>query len=260
VRIANTLVTGVLFTAVVGEGAYIIKTQRQVTALTSQVQQLTGEAAGDDESPVATRSGGGSSWVGESRTAPANAPSRLPVPRFNPAPPEAAPSGPGTTSAGTTPLPPVLDTPEARTQLRNFVAAELQAQRENMREQARQARDEEIQRRMENTFKTLGISPEQGAKVTQVLAQGDESRRQVREKVQSGQLTRADVGKELQTLRESTDKQLREVLGEEKAQKFQEMQRQGGGWGRGGGGPGGPGGPFFGGPPGGGGNQPPAQR
>jgi hypothetical protein len=258
------LVTGVLFTAVVAEGAYIIKTQRQVDTLVNQVQQLTVEA---EEGPVRElpRSSG-SSWMGDRPTAAAGgAPARLPPPRFNLPPPESpalagsVPSTPGTNKA---PLPPALDTPEARDQLRNFIATELQVQRDNMREQQRQQREEEQQRRMEATVKALGISPEQGAKLSQVMAQADDSRRQLRDKVQSGQVSRNDLGKEFAALREQTDKQIRDAIGDEKAQKFQELRRQQGPGGGGFGGPGGPGwGPGFrgaGGPPPGGG-QPGAQ-
>jgi hypothetical protein len=241
------LVTGALFAIVIAEGAYIIKTRRQMDTLTTQVQQLAAEAVAEGGDATAAREPSrGNGWVGERPTATSGAPGRLPPPRFNTAP---APSGSppaGSPAGGQTPLPAVLDTPEARGQLRQFVAAELQRERDDWRQQQQQARDEEAQRRLEATIKTLGLNADEGKKLTDIVTKSQDQRRQLRDKVQSGQLARADVAREFTTLREQTDKELKAALGDDKAQKFQEMQRQNRGPG---GGPGGPGGPRGWGPP-----------
>jgi hypothetical protein len=241
VRTANLLVTGSLFVAVIAEGAYIIKTNRRMEALTNQVQQLAAEAVADEPASRDLGRTGGNGW-GADRPGPNPAPARLPPPRFNTTTPTAAAPA-GSAPAGGPALPPALDTPEARQQLRAFVAAELQRERDDWRQQQQQARDEEAQRRLDATIKALGLNADEGKRLTDAVTKSQEQRRQLRDKVQSGQLARADVAKEFTTLREQTDKEIRAAIGDEKAQKFQEMQRQNRG-------PGGPGGPRgFGGPP-----------
>jgi hypothetical protein len=249
VRLANLVVTGTLFAAVIAEGAYIIKTHRQMEALTTQVQQLAAESPGD-EAPARDVSRP-SAWVGGGPTRGPGAPTRLPPPRFAPTA-SAAPSAPS--PSGGPALPPVLDTPEAREQLKQFVAAELQHQRDDWRQQQQQAREQDNQRRMDATIKALGLNADEGKRLSEVMTKVQDQRRDLREKIQSGQLARADMAKEFTALRDQTDQQIRAVIGDEKAQKFQELQRQnrspGGGPGFGGGGPGfGGGGPGFGGPP-----------
>jgi hypothetical protein len=252
VRIANVLVTGTLFTAVIAEGAYIIKTHRQMEALTTQVQQLASEVGDDpvDRTPAPERP-----WVGERPTGSRNPARNLPPPRFNTA---AAPTTTGSAVNGTVALPPVLDTPEARDQLRQFVTAELQHQRDDWRQQQQQQREEAEQRRLESAIKTLGLNGDEAKKLTEAVSKAQDQRRDLREKIQSGQIARADIGKEMGALREQTDKDLRAAVGDDRAQKFQELQRQnrGPGGGPGGGGPG-FGGGFRGGPPGGGPGGPP---
>jgi hypothetical protein len=244
VQIANVLVTGTLFTAVIAEGAYIIKTHHQMEALNNQVQQLAGEI-GDE--PADRTAPADRPWVGDRPTGARNAPGRVPPPRFN------APTTPGGQAGsavnGTVPLPPALDTPEARDQLRQFVSAELQHQRDDWRQQQQQQRDEAEQRRLETAIKTLGLNGDEAKKLTEAVSKAQDQRRDLREKIQSGQLARADIGPQMAALRDQTDKDLRAAVGDEKAQKFQELQRQNRG--PGGGGPG-FGGGFRGGPPGGG--------
>jgi hypothetical protein len=226
VRIANTLVTALLSTAVIAEGAYIIKTHRQMDALSAQVQQLAAEAA---DAPAADLPRLGAR-VGDR---PTGGPARLPPPRFTTAAAQAY-TAPAAGTPGAPALPPALDTPEAREQLRQFVAAELAHEREDWRQRQQQARDEEAQRRLEAAIKTLGLNGSEAQKLTEVVTNAQEQRRALRDKIQAGQIARTDVPKEMMALRDQTDKQLRDVLGDEKAQKFQELQRQNGGPGPGG--------------------------
>jgi len=212
------LVTGILFVSVIAEGAYIIKTHRQVNALTTQVQQLAAEAGEEEPARDSPRP----SWVGQRPTSPsAAANNRVPPPRFNAPPTFTAPPPP----AGAVALPPALDNPEAREQLRQFVAAELAHQRDDWRQQQMQQREDDQRRRLENTIKTLGLSDADGKKLTDIVTQAQDQRRDLREKIQSGQIPREQIPQAMSALRDQTDKQVRALIGDDKAQKFQEMQR-----------------------------------
>jgi hypothetical protein len=245
------MVTGTLFVAVAAEGAYIVKTHRQIDALTAQVQQL----AADAEEEPSVRESPRAPWVGQRPTNGGGTTARLPPPRFNTPPASTTPSAP---AGGGPVLPPALDNPEAREQLKQFVAAELQHQRDDWRQQQMQQREEDQRRRTENAIKTLGLSDSDGKKLTEIVTQAQDQRRDMREKIQSGQIPRDQIPQAMSAMRDQTDKQIRALIGDDKAQQFQQMQRQGNrGGGPGGGGFGGP----FGGPPGGwAGGQPPPQR
>ncbi len=243
------LVSAVLAAAVIAQGAYINKTRKQMDALYDQVQQLAAESASEGE-PSVDRPMRGVGGGGRSGAATAI---RLPVPRFVPGPAPSAPPPPGAV-----PLPAVIDSQEARDQLRQFVAAELQRERDEQRERFRQRFEEDQQRRREAMVKSLGLNDEQGKKLTDVLTAAQNARRDLRDKIQSGEISRADIGKQMTALRETTDQQVRQVIGDDRMPKYQELQRQdqggrpfgGGGGGRRGGGPPGEG-PPPGGPPGG---------
>jgi hypothetical protein len=237
------LVSAVLAAAVIAQAAYISKTRRQVDALYDQVQQLAAESASDGEpmaaSPERRRPSGGG-------PAPA---ARMPLPRFTPPP---SFTSTGSSAPGSAPLPPALDSPEARDQLRQFVAAELQRERDEQRDRMRQRWEEDQQRRLDSMAKALGLNPDEGKRLTEVVTKSQTARRELRDKIQSGEVSRADIGPQMAALREQTDRDLKQLLGDDRMQKFQELQRQdrGGGWGPGGAGRGrGPGGGGPGGPP-----------
>jgi hypothetical protein len=241
VRSANLIVTAALSAAVIGEGAYIIKTQRKVETLSDQVQQLVAESFGQEGSA------GSEERPSRSFTAPAlragqpGAPNRLPPPKFASAP---TPLPPPTGTTSQVPLPPGLDNPEAREQLRAFVASELQRERDEQRDRFRQQRDEAMQRRLEETIKTLGLNADEGKRLTDALAAQRAAREELRNKIQAGQIAGQEMGKQFTALREQTDEQVRQILGDDKMKKFQELQRQNRG-------PGGPEGGRFRGPGGG---------
>jgi hypothetical protein len=243
VRLANALVTGTLFVAVAAEGAYIVKTHRQIDALTTQVQQLAADA---EEEPSSGRDPARAPWVGQRPTSAGGGLGRLPPPRFN-TPPATTPTSSAPPPAGAPVLPPALDTPEAREQLRQFVAAELQHQRDDWRQQQQQQREDDQRRRLETAVKTLGLNEADGKKLTDIVTQAQDQRRDLREKIQSGQIPRDQIPQAMSTLRDQTDKQIRAVIGDDKAQQFQQMQRPNRG----------PGGGGFGGPPGGWAGGPP---
>jgi hypothetical protein len=246
------LVSAVLAAAVIAQAAYIAKTRRQMDVLYDQVQQLAAESASDGE-PVAAAPERRRGFSPPGRAAPA----RLPPPRFAPPPPSFTSGG---SPPGAIPLPPALDSPEARDQLRQFVAAELQRERDEQRDRMQKRWEEDQQRRMDSMVKALGLNPDESKRLTEVMTASQTARRELRDKIQSGDVTRADIGPQMAALRAKTDQDLKQVLGDDRMQKFQELQRQdrgggGGGWGPGGGRGRGPGGGF----PGGGGGPPAAQ-
>jgi hypothetical protein len=200
-----------------------MKTHRQMQALSDQVQQLAADSVGQDE-PTAradTRSWGGGG--GGRLNALAGTLGRLPPPRFSP-PSGNADSPPPST--GGPALPPALDNAEAREQLRGFIAAELQRERDDQREKVRLQRDQEMQKRMEDAVKALGLNDADGKRFMDAVSKGQEDRRALRDKIQAGQIPRSDIPKEMGALRDQTDKQLKDILGDEGMQKYQELQRQ----------------------------------
>jgi hypothetical protein len=217
------VVTAVLSAAVIGEGAYIFKTQRRVESLSDQVQQLLVDSV--NEEATGTRDERPARSFGNSAPRPggaAGAP-RIPPPRFNPG---AAPAAPPPGTGAQLPLPPTIDTPEAREQLRAFVAAELQRERDDARERGRQQRDEAQQKRLEATIKALGLNADEGRRLTDVLTAQRTAREEMRNKIQSGQIAGQELGKQFAAMREQTDQQVRQVLGDDRMKKFQELQRQ----------------------------------
>src|SRR4051812_5248400 len=107
-RLVNALVTGTLFVSVLAEGAYIIRTHKQLETLSAQVAQLSAEAADEPVGRELPR--GVAGWVGARPTAgPTPTAGRLAPPRFNPG----APDSSGGSNGAPAGLPAVLDTPEA---------------------------------------------------------------------------------------------------------------------------------------------------
>jgi hypothetical protein len=260
VRLVSLLVMGVLSVAVIAEGAYLARTRHRVEALEAQLQQAQeGMPIGrdDGDSPGSSRSGLSGGDEGRPRGPAGGGPARMPLPRFVPAP-----------SAKEVPLPAMLENPESREKLRAFVAAELQRERDEARDQARQRRDEQQQQRLNNMAKALALNEAEARKFTDIFTASQNARQELRQKIEAGQIQRADLGKEFQSLQAKTNEDLKSLLGDDRMKKLQELQRQDrrGGWG----GPGGPGGPGGGGPgrggwggpggpPGGGAPPPPPQ-
>jgi hypothetical protein len=134
------------------------------------------------------------------------------------------------------PLPPALDSPEARDQLRKFVLAQLDLERQEQRQRWEQQRTEREQQRRDRMAKDLGLSPSETEKFNQLMTQTQNARAALRDRIESGQLPRENIGAELAAMREDNQKQMRSLLGDDRMKKFEDMRG-------GGGGPGGPGGP-----------------
>jgi hypothetical protein len=221
VRIVGILGFGLLSAAVVAEGAYIVKTRRQMTVLSEQVQELASEvseapASGGRPAAAWTRPVGTSPAGDEGDPGAAGGAARLPPPRFVPAPEPQAPVA----------LPAAFDNPQAREQLRQFIAAELERERQERRDREQQRREQERQERLQATIKSLGLNEPEAKRFREALAQADTARQELRQKIEGGQLQRQDIGREFQALRQRTDEQLKQAIGEDRMKKLQEMQRQ----------------------------------
>jgi hypothetical protein len=207
VRLVGIVVFGILAATVVAEGAYIVTTRRQVQTLSDQVQQLAAEAAMDDRPAPPSPRG---------RMPTSTRPAVMPPPHFAPPPAASATA-------------PALATPEAQEQIHQMVVAELERAREEQFTKIRERREQDQQRRLDAVVKGMALSPEDGKKLAQILGTAQDARRDLRDKIQSGEVTRADIGKEMAALRTQTDDQLKQLLGEDGRRKLDEVQRQVGG-------------------------------
>jgi hypothetical protein len=251
--------------AVIAEGAYLVKTRRELAVLERRLQAtpLEREPAAAWAPSAAEEAPRLDGDDGPGRGAPS--PHRVPPPRFvgGAAPPAA--------SDDPLPLPAALDSPESREQLRQFVAAQMERQREEERLRREEEREQAVTQARERVARELGLNADESRRMQEMVAAAGSSMRELREKARSGQMPGADIGREFRAARERYDQQLRSLLGDARMEKLQELQRSnpeiaqvtmaGGRGGRGG--PGGPGGwrggaPGGGGPPGGGPGGPPA--
>lgn len=221
-RIIGVLTVGGLAAAVVAEGAYIVSTNRKVEKLTRDLERLSVEGAtpaaasrarfdddGDDEAPSAGRRS-------------------LPPPRFvlpaagvTAVAAAAASSGSG---AGHLPLPAALDTPEARQQLRAYVAAAIEQERAAERDRRRSEREDFERRRLEETAQRLGLDGSQTDRFNEIMGNASEARRALREKIEAGGLRGPDIAREFAALRQSTEQQLAGVLRPDQMTTFRQME------------------------------------
>jgi hypothetical protein len=250
-RLIGMIVSAALGIAVIAEGAYIVRTRSQLASLSEKLDSL-GTGAGSDElrrgsagSPRAFADDGDSD-----DPLPRNEPRGRALPRFVPAP--------GLPAAETNhddplPLPAAITTPEAREQLRQFILAQLERERQERRAKDDERRQQRNLERVQRTATALGLSPSETEKFTQLALQADTARAALRDKIEAGQMDRGQIRQEFSALRAEQDKNMRTLLGDDRMQKLDQIRRdQGppdGAWGgrgfRGGG-------PAGGGPPGGG--------
>jgi hypothetical protein len=236
-RVMGLMVSGVLAVAVVAEGAYIVHTRRQVDRLSHRLEVLGPEAedplAGLDLARVPERLGDLDS-AGVRGGAPAT---RLPPPRLvtTPVPTSAEPSPAG----DSLPLPAAIDTPEGREQLRRFVVAALERERQENRLRDEEQQQERVEARRQRMVAELGLSPPETEKFNQILNQVQTARAAVRARIESGELPREAIGRELAAAREENQRQLRALLGDERLKKLEQLRAPGlmqgdrrpGGWG-----------------------------
>src|SRR5262245_37699573 len=247
-RIMGILAFFGLFAAFGIQSVYLFKTRGQVEELSSQIQQMAAETPQED---LGSRERSAPAFdrplsdlaAADSHDRPAQRrQASAPPPRFVTAP---QPTPSPTNASDPLPMPAGLESAEAREQLRQFVLAQLKREREEERERQRQRREEEDRRRLDETAKKLGLNANESQRFAEVIASNQASRQELRRKIEAGEIQRADMGREFQTLRERNEGELRKVLGDSRLAQYQQIQQQerrnnqGQGWR---GGPGGPGG------------------
>ena len=247
-RLIGLIVSGALAVSVVAEGAYIVHTRRQVARLADRLDAIGSEAGDLVASGAEARSPARFADPPDDPTPQTRRGGRLPPPRLINAPALTAPTPSGADNP--LPLPPTLDSPEARDQLRKFVLAQLELERQEQRQRWDQQRTERDQQRRERMAQDLKLSSGETEKFNQIMTQMQTARASLRDRIESGQLPRENVGAELTALRQDSDRQMRELLGDDRMKQYQDMRggpngngpngtMQGGGRRWGGGGPGG---------------------
>jgi hypothetical protein len=223
-NLAGILVGGGLVVAVVAEGAYIVHTRSEVEALSAKIEALESGGAGSAPSDGAgtRRSAPDDDRTGGDGLAARPGPASRPVPRF-----VTEPQGQESAGANTNdplPLPPALSSPESREQLRQFVLASLDQERQENRARADERREQDVKARRDRAAKDLGLSPAEAETFSKIQADSDAARAALRAKVESGQVDRGAVRQEMVSIRAKTEQQLRDVLGDERMKKYEEIR------------------------------------
>jgi DNA-binding transcriptional regulator YdaS (Cro superfamily) len=245
-RLVGMIITAALGIAVIAEGAYIVRTRSQLANLSERLENLSNIEHLDDGRRAAPPSlGRGYGDFEADRDLGAEgetAPRGRALPRFVPAPAAAPPQ-----NDDPLPLPAAITSPEAREQLRKFIVAQLERERQEARARDDERRDQRTREQRERMAKELGLSQAETEKFTQLSLKADAARASMRERIESGQVDRATIRQEMMALRSDTDKEMRALLGDQRMQKLDQLRRDQGGPGDGpfmgrgfrGGGPGG---------------------
>ncbi len=229
-RLIGLIVSGVLAVSVVAEGAYIVHTRRQVARLADRLDAIGSEASDMLSAGTEPRAAGRFVEPSDEATPEPRRGGRMPPPRLVNAPALSAPApSPPSGTDNPLPLPPALDNPDAREQLRKFVLAQLDYERQEQRQRWEQQRTEREQQRRERMAKDLALSPSETEKFNQIMTQTQNARASLRDRIESGQLSRENIGAEMAAVRESSQKQMRDLLGDDRMKKFEQMRGPGGG-------------------------------
>jgi DNA-binding transcriptional regulator YdaS (Cro superfamily) len=146
------------------------------------------------------------------------------LPRFVP---NAAPPAPNdNANDDPLPLPAAITSPEAREQLRQFILAQLERERQEARARDDQRREQRAQERRDAMAKSLGLSPAETAQFTQLSLKADAARAALRDRIESGQVDRTAIRQEMTSLRSESDKELRSLLGDERMEKLDQLRRE----------------------------------
>jgi hypothetical protein len=260
-RLIAIVVGAALGLAVVAEGAYIVRTRSQLAAVTEKLDALTSER----ETAMAGTGRGFGSEAGQGREGGLDdgdedrAVRRLPPPRLLPTAQGSA--APPPRSDDPLPLPTAIDSPQAREQLRQFVLAQLERERQESQVRQDERRQQRETERRDRMAKELALSQSETEKFNQILNDVQVAREKVRDQIEAGQLPRDQARQTMMSMRQEHEQNLRGLLGEDRMKKYETLRGPPGGgalgdrrgWGGGQGvGRGGPGG----GPPGGSGFAP----
>jgi hypothetical protein len=258
-RLIAIVVGAALGLAVVAEGAYIVRTRSQLAAVTEKLEALSSER----ETAMTGMGRGFGSEGGQLREGGMDdgdddrAARRLPPPRLVPAPQGSA--APPPRSDDPLPLPPAIDSPQAREQLRQFVLAQLERERQEAQVRQDERRQQRETERRDRMAKELGLSQGETEKFNKILSDSQAQREKFRDQIEAGQLPRDQARQTMMTMRQEQEQAMRGLLGDERMKKYETLRGPpggggvgdrrgfGGGQGFGRGGPGGgpPGGPGF---------------
>jgi hypothetical protein len=261
-RLIGIVVGAALGLAVVAEGAYIVRTRSQLAAVTEKLDALSSQRDG----AMASMGRGFASEAGQPREGGMDdgdgeddrGARRLPPPRLVNAPQGSA--APPPRSDDPLPLPPAIDSPQAREQLRQFVLAQLERERQEAQVRQEERRQQREQERRDRVAKELGLSPSETEKFNQILNDSQAAREKFRDQVEAGQIPREGARQAAMAMRQENEQKLQGLLGSDRMKKYETLRGPPGGgpfveggrrgWGGGGqgvgrGGPGGgpPGGP-----------------
>jgi hypothetical protein len=229
-RLVGMIVTAVLGVAVIAEGAYIIRTRSQLAGVSERLEALQAARDEGDVGVAAPRA-----WQGGERAAdddlggPVAPARRLPPPRLQTAPALTGPA-PGR-SDNPLPLPATIDGAEAREQLRAFVVATMEREREEGRVRQEQRWSERETERRDRMAKDLNLSPAEGDRFKQIYDDTRAARDQLRAKLQAGELQGDAARQQMQALRDDSQKQMQALLGPERMKQYEQMRGPGPGQG-----------------------------
>jgi hypothetical protein len=258
-RLIAIVVGAALGLAVVAEGAYIVRTRSQLAAVTEKLDSLTSER----ETAMSGMGRGFGSEAGQAREGGLDDGDEDRAVRRRLPPPRLVPTAQGRPrSDDPLPLPPGIDSPQAREQLRQFVLAQLERERQEAQVRQDERRQQRETERRDRMAKELGLSQPEAEKFNKILNDAQAAREKFRDQIEAGQLPRDQARQTMMTMRQEQEQSLRGLLGDDRMKKYETLRGppgggafgdRRGGWGGGQGvGRGGPGG----GPPGGSGFAP----
>jgi hypothetical protein len=247
-RLIGIVVGAVLGLAVVAEGAYIVRTRSQLAAVSQRLESLTAAREGAGAAPGRSFADSGDSGLGGDDGDEPVRPRRLPPPRL--VTPEGG-AAPAPRTDDPLPLPPAIDSPQGREQLRQFVLAQLERERQEARVRQEERRQQRDQERRDRVAKELGLSAPETEKFNQILNDAQAQRARLRDQIEAGDLPPDGMRQAMMAARQDSQQKLRGLLGDERMKKLETLGGAGGGGPFGDGRRGGPGGGRWGGPGGG---------
>jgi hypothetical protein len=223
-RLLAILLNALLLVAVIAQGVHIVKTRRQVEALETRLVEVAAEQdlVREYSRVLAARPGDPEASTDLASTA-AVVNRALPPPRFlSPPPPPSA----GNQAA----LPPELDNPGTRAQLREFVAAEIvrdRAEQFESRVKERADRDKgRIQSGLETLQKSMHLTVDESRRLGEIMESHRSRSAELRARTHNGELPEDVIRAEFQSLRREREEQVRQLLGDARAQEAQKIARR----------------------------------
>ena len=198
----------VLGGVVIGEGAYLVKLDRDVGRLTERLA-----------APAAAPLSGAPAPAGHVLPTAETARERLGqkvvgVPVF------------ATTAVASAPVLDTLGSPQGRQKIQEVLATLKEERRRDKLIQSTDKRTRSTQRLKETIGAELGLDPEETRKSEEVLDRLGAQRKQLLEELQTGAKTRADAKKELDAAGRAADTSIQEIIGEKRMNAFRELRKK----------------------------------